>query len=327
MNNKRNKLPPASGIRQQWADIPQKIRDRIEGHLGTTVVNTESQSGGFSPGVAARIYTADNQCLFLKAIGTELNPHSVIFHRQEAKINAAFPENLFAPKLLWSYDDADDTGWFVMLFDNIEGSNPQTPWQEDELQRVMQAMRQLSETLTPSPIASDIISSTSDHFSKQIHGWQQLRASDSTTIEQLDNWSKRHLDRLCDLEKKAPQAVAGNTLVHFDIRADNIVMSDDGVWFIDWPHASIGAAWLDVVLFAPSVAMQGGLLPQALIQDSPSLTEADPDEVTAAIVSMAGMFTYMALLPAPPGLPTLREFQAVQGEAARQWIAQRTGWQ
>lgn len=327
MDNKRNKLPPAGGIRQQWTDIPQKIRNLIEEHLGTTVINTESQSGGFSPGVASRLYTADKQCIFLKAIGTELNPHSVIFHRQEAKINAVLPENSFAPKLLWSYDDADDTGWFVMLFDNIDGSNPQTPWHENELQRVMQAMRQLSETLTPSPLTLDTIPSASDHFSKQIHGWQQLRASDATLFEQLDKWSKRNLDKLCELEKNAPKAVAGNTLVHFDIRADNIVMSDDAVWFIDWPHASIGAAWLDVVLFAPSVAMQRGLQPQDLIQYHPAFHEVDLDAVTAAIVSMAGMFTYKALLPAPPGLPTLREFQSVQGEAARQWIAKRTGWQ
>lgn len=32
------------------------------------------------------------------------------------------------------------------------------------------------------------------------------------------------------------------------------------------------------------------------------------------------------LQPAPPGLPTLRAFQAAQGEAARSWLVRRTGW-
>src|SRR5690606_18089642 len=208
-----------------------------------------------------------------------------------------------------------------------DGSDPQTPWQENDLLRVMQAMSQLSEILTPSPIAPDAIASASEYFSSRIYGWQKVKADKSTHFEQLDDWSKRHLDALCELEKKAPEAVAGNTLVHFDIRADNIVMTDDNVWFVDWPHACIGATWLDTILFAPSVAMQDGLPPEDLIQYHPACKKADPDAITATIVSMAGMLSFNALLPAPPGLPTLREFQAAQGEVACQWIAQRTGWQ
>lgn len=326
-DNNDRKIPPARGVRQKWADIPQKIQTLIVGYLGSEIVRTESQSGGFSPGVATRLVTEDGQCYFLKAMGTDINPASVSFHRREIDINAKLPDNSIAPKLLWSYDDADDTEWVAMLFDNIDGSNPQTPWQKEDLQRIMQAMSQLSEILTPSPIAPDSIASAREYFSSRIYGWQKVKAGKSTYFEQLDDWTKRHLDGLCELEKKAPEAVAGNTLVHFDIRADNIVMTDDTVWFVDWPHACIGTAWLDVILFAPSVAMQGGLLPEDLIQYHPACQEADPDAITAAIVSMAGMLSFNALLPAPAGLPTLREFQAAQGEVARHWIAQRTGWE
>lgn len=325
--NSRNNPPPAQGLRQEWTDIPQSIRDRIEGQLGAKVFNTETQSGGFSPGVAVRLYTEDNQCVFLKAIGTELNPSSVNFHRREIKINAQLPENSFAPRLLWSHDDADDTGWVVLLFENIDGSNPQTPWQESELERVMQAMSELSEVLTPSPIPADSISMAGDYFAKRIYGWQKIQAGDPKYFEQLDDWSKRHFDKLCELEKKAPEAVEGNTLVHFDVRADNIVMNNDAVWFVDFPHACVGSKWLDVILFAPSVAMQGGLLPEDLMRLHPPCQQADPDAITAAVVSMAGMLTFNGLLPPPPGLPTLREFQAAQGKVACEWIAQRTGWQ
>ncbi len=324
-NNKRKKSPPAQGMRQQWLDIPQKIRDLTEEYLGAKVINTETQLGGFSPGVATRLHTVDNRWVFLKAIGTELNPTSVNFHRQEIKVNAVLPDNSLAPKLLWSYDDADDTEWVVLLFDNIDGSNPKTPWSDNDLQRVMKAMSQLSEQLT-SPTISYPIPSAKDHFASRIHGWQRIKTGKSINIEQLDDWSKHHLDALCELEKEAPKAVEGQTLLHFDIRADNIVMTDDAVWFVDWPHASIGAAWVDVVLFAPSVVMQGGLQPQDLIQLHPAFDDADPDAVTAAIVSMAGMFSYQSLLPAPPGLPTLREFQRALGETSRAWVAQRTGW-
>lgn len=326
-NNGKKMPPPAQGVRQEWSDIPTKIRTLIEAYLGSEVIRAETQVGGFSPGVAARLYTEDGQCFFLKAMGTDINPTSVSFHRREIGINSKFPSNTIAPKLLWSHDDADDTEWVALLFDNIEGINPQTPWQENDLKRVMQAMSDLSEILTPSPVAPETIASASDYFSNRIYGWQKIKANESTYFEKLDDWSKQHLDALCELEKKAPQAVEGQTLVHFDIRADNIVMTDEAVWFVDWPHACIGAKWLDVILFAPSVAMQDGLQPEDLIQLHPACQEADPDVITAAIVSMAGMLSFNALLPAPAGLPTLREFQAAQAEVARQWIAQRMGWQ
>ncbi|MEO1290864.1 MAG: phosphotransferase [Chloroflexota bacterium] len=324
--DERKNPPPARGVRQDWADIPQKMRDLVEQQIGGGVIKAETQHGGFSPGVALRLYTADDQIFFLKAIGTDINATSISFHRKEAKLNAQLPDNTFAPKMLWSHDDADDTGWIALLFENIDGVNPPTPWQDDDLQRVMRGMVQLSEQLTPSPIVGDFMPSASDHFRVRIHGWQTIK-SEPNYVNRLDDWSQSHLDKLCDLEQKAPESVAGDTLVHFDVRADNMVMTDDAVWFVDWPHACIGAKWLDTVLFAPSVVMQGGLSPEDLIQLHPACQEADPDAITAAVVSVAGMLTYRSLQPSPTGLPTLREFQSAMAEVTRQWVAQRTGWQ
>lgn len=322
-DNKKNP-PSASGVRQQWTDMPQKIRDQIEAYLGSSVVNTVTQVGGFSPGVAVRLYTADDRCFFLKALGTDINPTSVIFHRKEIRINQHLPENSFAPDLLWSLNDTEDTEWAVLLFDNVEGENPATPWNESDLQRVMVAMNQLSDTLTPSPITEGM-PSASDYFSQRINGWQRIQSGEAfVKVDQLDDWSKRNLDKLCELEKQAPSAVAGDTLVHFDIRADNIVITDDEVYFVDWPHASIGAKWLDTVLFAPSVVMQSDLSAEDLLQLHSACREADPDAITAAVASVAGMLTYNSFLPSPAGLPTLRAFQAAQAEVAREWLTQRT---
>lgn len=72
---------------------------------------------------------------------------------------------------------------------------------------------------------------------------------------ELDDWSQRHLEQLAELEAEAANAVEGNTLLHFDVRADNVLLSNEQVWFFDWPHAHTGAAWVDAVGFAPSVAM------------------------------------------------------------------------
>jgi hypothetical protein len=42
---------------------------------------------------------------------------------------------------------------------------------------------------------------------------------------------------------------------------------------------------------------------------------------TAILCALAGYFTSQALLPPPPGLPTVRAFQAAQGQVARRWLA------
>src|SRR5206468_2644941 len=89
--------------------------------------------------------------------------------------------------------------------------------------------------------------------------------------------------------------------------------SDDRVLFVDWPHCQVGAAWLDPVWMAPSVAMQGGPDPESFLRRFPAARAADPAAITAFLASVAGYFTWHALQPPPPGLPTLRPFQAVQG--------------
>jgi len=56
-----------------------------------------------------------------------------------------------------------------------------------------------------------------------------------------------------------------------NLRADNIMIDADhrSVMLIDWPHASIGAPWLDLAFMLPSVAMQGGGDPQKLFLRAP----------------------------------------------------------
>jgi aminoglycoside phosphotransferase len=71
----------------------------------------------------------------------------------------------------------------------------------------------------------------------------------------------RVLDALVELESRWPDAVRGDTLVHLDVRADNVLLTPDRVLVVDWPWAGVGASWLDLVAMLPSVAMQGGPAP------------------------------------------------------------------
>jgi aminoglycoside phosphotransferase (APT) family kinase protein len=142
----------------------------------------------------------------------------------------------------------------------------------------------------------------------------------------LDSWSLRHLDRLAALGAKAPAAAAGETVLHLDLRADNMLLTPDRVVVVDWPHAGVSTPRVDLLFFAPSVAVQGSPPPEDLLSRTPHARQADADAVTAVVASTAGFFVRETTQPAPPGLPTLRAFQAAQGEVAREWLAWRTGW-
>jgi aminoglycoside phosphotransferase (APT) family kinase protein len=86
----------------------------------------------------------------------------------------------------------------------------------------------------------------------------------------LDRWSARHLEALADLEAGAPAAAVGSTLLHLDLRADNLLITPENrVLVVDWPHARVGASWVDTVFLAPSLAMQGGPPPEELLARDP----------------------------------------------------------
>ena len=316
--------PPAEGVRPAWSTLPDAVLSALEGWLGSAVETAEPQAGGFSPGIAARVQTVDGSRYFVKAVGPHPNRDSPGMHRREAQIVAAMPDDVAVPRLLWSHED-EESGWVLLASQDIEGRHPHMPWRMDELDRVVDGLARIAEALTPSPLPVSLAGSARRAFQRSINGWRQLAEGSPSDLDRLDAWSRRNLDRLVEFESQAPEAVDGDTLLHLDVRADNILLAEDRVWLFDWASACVGAPWVDAVGFAPSVAMQGGPPPEQVIARHPAARSTDPAHITAAVAAVAGYFTRGALQPPPPGLPTLREFQAAQGTVAREWVAQRAG--
>lgn len=298
--------------------MPAGVRAALEERLGAPVVEAQTQPGGFSPGLAARLRLADGRRAFVKAVSEDANPDSHHMHRREARIVAALPATAPVPRLLWTYDQG---GWVALCFEDVDGRHPILPWTESDLELVVAALRRLAEELTPSPI--DVDQTAADALAAEINGWQRALSGGE---DRLDPWCTRHLSRLAELEAKAPRASAGETLLQFDQRADNILIADGRVYLVDWPSARIGAAWVDWVAMAPSVAMQGGPAPKDFLLRF-GIDEVPGAAIDAVLCSIAGYFTVRALDPSPPGIPTVRAFQAAQGTVAVRWLRERLGWE
>jgi aminoglycoside phosphotransferase (APT) family kinase protein len=226
------------------------------------------------------------------------------------------PAGAPVPRLHWTHED---DGWVVLGFEDVEGRHPTLHWQEDDLDLVVRSLEELSVLLTPSPIESPTASS---RFAEDIQGWQRALTRKEV---RLDHWVLRNLERLAELEVLAPGAAAGDTLLHFDMRADNLLIAGGKLYVVDWPSACVGAPWIDWLAMGPSVAMQGGPRPQVFL-DRFDVGGVSPGEIDAVLCSVAGYFVVGALEPPPPGLPTVRAFQAAQGEMALAWLRDRLGW-
>jgi hypothetical protein len=313
-----------SGSRLHWSDLPREVRARIAELAGADVVTETSATNGFSPGYAAVLGLGNGTQVFVKAVSPEQNPDSPDLARREIAVAAVLPPQVCAPHLWWSHDDGT---WVLLGFQPVDGRAPEMPWRPDDLARALGALTDLAQYGTPAPAE---LPPLEDAMAELAAGWSLL-AADGAAVDRAvaavgehGDWLRAHLDELADLADEAPAASVGDTLVHGDLRADNVMLApspDDRVWLIDWPHTCRdGARWWDLVGMLPSVAMQDGGDPQTLFWAHPNAAGADRDAVRAVLAGITGYFVQGAVQPAPTGIANLREFQLAQGVSALDWL-------
>ncbi|MBO0772831.1 MAG: phosphotransferase [Actinobacteria bacterium] len=311
--------PPAEGARVHWQDVPEQVRTEIERACGAAVAEAATAPGGFSPGLAARVRCADGRRWFVKAASGEVNPDTPRLHRQEARILGELDPLIRSGQLPAARLRAtvEHGSWFALILDDVDGRQPALPWQDEQVGQVLGTLDTLADVLTPAPGTAPSIE---QYLGTAFTGWRSLAQGPGD--DRLDPWSRARLADLAALEATWAAHTAGTTLLHGDIRADNVLVTGRGVVVIDWPHACHGAAFADVVLLAPSVAMQGGPQPAELLARSRAARSASRAGLTALVCALAGYFTARSLRPPPPGIPAVRAFQAAQGEVTRRWLAQ-----
>ena len=300
--------------------MPISLRDALERHLGSRVRIAITEPGGFSPGVASRLELADGRRIFAKVVGREANPDSPDAHRAEARILSQLPPNVPAPRLLSSYDDGD---WVALFLEEVDGHTPHIPWDLTELGRVVRAIEELTRLLTPAPFQ---IESFGERYRREFGNWRTLeeaRDRRAEDLSDLDPWISDHLGELVGLERGFEAASEGDTLLHCDLRADNILLTKDRIYFADWPGACTGAGWIDLLGFLPSVAMQGGPKPWSIFDRSALARGVAPEDVNCVLAALTGYFLGNSRKPAPPGLSTLRPFQRAQGIESLEWLRHR----
>lgn len=311
--------------RPVWTDLPAAVRAGIEARLGAPVTGWASHDGGYSQGLASTLRT-DRGAVFVKAVSTE-HEFTVRLYRQEAERAAALGEGVPAPRLRWVAEAAaDGHDWVALAFDAVAGRAPAQPWREDELRAVLDLAVEVGEH----HVAAGVLPEVASELPAQLVG--RLAADRPAGLASSDPWLAEQLDRLATLELEAPAAVAGDRLVHGDLRGDNAVLAERApargagglrALAVDWAYAGRGAAFCDLVGMLPAVQAEGGPAPEEALRLRPLPAGTDEDAVTAYLVAMTGYFVHSSLQPPVPGIPHLRAFQRAQGEACVAWLRRR----
>ena len=306
----------AQGVRVAWEEVPPRVRAALEDAAGGRVASATTQHGGFSPGLAVRVVRADGQRRFVKAVDREVNAVAAGMHRREGRIAAALPADAPAPRF---HAAVEVDGWVGLVFEDVDGWTP--TWAPGELARVVTALDALAEATTPCPLP---LETAAEAHADGFRGLRRLAEAPDRARE-LPAWARDALPRLAQTEAGWQDAAAGDTLVHLDVRADNLLLTDDRVVLVDWPSALKGAPFIDVLGLIPSAVMEGAGQPEEILALSRAAQAAPPGAIDALVAALTGYFLWNAGLPPPPGIPTVRAFQRAQGEVALAWLGRRLG--
>ena len=300
--------------RLEWAHLPPHLRALVEQRCGSPVVEAQSQGAGFTPGFASVLTCADGSRHFVKAASHKAQRMFAAAYREEARKLAALPDGAPAPRLLWTHDDED---WMVLATEYVAARAPRRPWRPDDLAACVAMTERLAASLTPPPDALRL-SSAEEEFADWPAYWDAVRQAPPGPPEQVEEAAA--------LAARFREVIGGDTLVHTDIRDDNLLLAEDGrVLLCDWNWPSLGAAWLDTVFLM--IGPRGdGLDVDAVLASSPLTADVPAEAIDIVLALIAGYFLMSAQQPVPSTSPHIRDAQRWQGEVCWGWLAERRGW-
>jgi len=348
-------LPPvsyeATAHRPSWVDLPPPVRAAIERRVGGTVEVATSAGGGFTNGFAAVVSTRE-RTEFVKAVSAVTHPTIANSYRTEALINAALPAGVPAPRLRWQEEIGD---WYALGFDPIAGRMPTLPWQPADLAATLDAWAVAAGLLAvPTPALRALRLPRLDKIAQSDLCWWGRVASGAvpppvTGPGRLPGgagarvglsggaqaerglpggvFARVPLGELPLIESRLPAAVRADSVIHCDLRLDNVIIDTSGrAWLCDWNWPCHGAPWLDTASLLIT-AYAAGLDADALFFAHPTAQGATGDDLDAALAGLSGYWLTRATQPPPDfGSPHLRTHQRCSGATALTSLATRRPW-
>lgn len=309
-------MSEARATRTAWSDLPGDIRVLVEQLLGGAVVESRSQTAGFSPGSADRVRAENGRRAFVKAVERAPHPGTYDLHLRELAVVEAMPPGVNAPRLIGSFVSPD---WVALILEDVEGRHPGSAQDGTDITAVLDALMTLPELPRSTKLPRAV-----DELAGDAAGWSELE--DNGVVGSLPSWVQTSFSRLRQSAESVATTVEGNHFLHLDCRADNVLIDGEGsAWMIDWPWAGVGARWVDGVCYLLDARLRGEATAEAHLEQHPLFEGVAPANVDSVLAALTGGFFAKSQRPVLPAMPTLRDFQLTEALAGVAWLRERWG--
>jgi hypothetical protein len=270
-----------------------ELRERVEAIVGQGVVSLDEipGAGGYTPALRRIATLADGSTAFVKAAVNELTAGWLAVEKRSY-------ESLAGAAFLPRYVGCDDE---VLVLEDLRGGRWPPPWCTGDLDRVLAMLDDVARHEPPADVDELALRRMWSHIADDPAPFLGLGLC-------TREWFDRSIDAVVGAEARC--SLAGDALVHFDVRSDNLCLLDDRVVLIDWNGTARGRGDFDAHCLAQSVAVEGGPSPDEI------LPNADP----ALVANLTGYFAFSATQPPIPDAPRVRAIQLAQLRVCLPWM-------
>jgi hypothetical protein len=296
--------------RPAWEDLPAEVRHTVEQHVGSYVIKAETATSGIMPGLAARLHLEAGHSVFVKAI--QATSAGATLHLTEAWAGRILPEEAPAPRMLWSGVSGD---WLVIVHEYVNDNSRHadlTPGSTD-LPAVLDTLARLEALLTPAPKGGAEVATNVEALRAK---GRHLLGKPAGELEHRDLYERA-------VSRFDAAALAGDTLLHYDLSASNILITGKGqVRVIDWSFAARGAAWVEPAMLAPRL-VEAGHTPEQVdhMLASVPVWQTTPRDTVAGL---AALWTLFRVYKAKYGPEEVRGARARAASAGHAWLTYLT---
>lgn len=313
----------ATAERPDWAELPKELRAAITDRLGGPVRGARTARGGFTRGFAGVLELPDEQ-VFVKAAHIGEEPHLADWYAHEARVVQRLPYGIPAPRPRWVSTLA---GYVVLCLDAVDGRLPRLPWVREELSATLDAYARVAEALRdPPPALVELgLPGLADLARSGLSWWQEIAAGREQPPPGLHLCPDR-LAALAALEARLPTYADVPSLIHCDLRLDNVLLDRAGrAWMCDWTWLCHGPAWFDLAGLLVT-AYASGLDADRIFSAHPAAAGAPPDALEVSLAALSGHLLTGADTDPFTASRHLRQHQRWSGSMALRWLGERRGW-
>lgn len=273
----------------------QTTLTRIEKIAGAKPTSWHLIDRGYTVAERWSMSLDDGTSVFVKIATDE---DTVGWLRDEAKVYQSIRGD-FLPRFIgW-----DDGEFPLLILEDLSAGTWFWEWSHEYIQRVLSTLNKVANTRVP----EDFPELT--RMSEKLMGWQEV-AEDPSGFLGLGlvsaDWLQRALPILIQAEENVN--LEGNSLVHVDVRSDNLCFYGDRTLLIDWNWARRGNPKVDLIFWLPSLHSEGGPPPWEITLDEPEL-----------IAAVAGFYAARAPQPIHKQGGTIRQLQLRMLKSALPW--------